>query len=275
MKLKTFIRWMGNKSKHLRHIIPHIPKEYNTYYEPFVGSGALFLHLQPEKWVINDLNKDLINCWKSVRDEPEMIIDIFKEFGKKFKPMSNERKLEYCINITSYIEKMPFDVSRASIFMLMKYCDYMGNIVVKNKFYFQGLNLSILNYDSYYFLKNVCHKNMTNIHNFLRNGLIYNKDYKKILDKSKEGDFVFLDPPYIEEHKYQFNYNIDENLNKKFILELYDELKKLDKKKVKWLMTQADTKEVRNVFKEYTIKKFKVYRSSLKSYKNELIIKNY
>jgi DNA adenine methylase len=46
MKLKTFIRWMGNKSKHLRHILPYIlpyiPDDYNTYYEPFIGSGRYF-----------------------------------------------------------------------------------------------------------------------------------------------------------------------------------------------------------------------------------------
>lgn len=126
MKLKTFIKWSGNKSKHLRHILPYIPNEYNTYYEPFVGSGALFLSLQPEKWVINDLNKDLINCWKSVRDEPDAIIHLFKKFGKEFKLMSKQKKIEYCRNITSNIENLEYDVVRASIYMLMKYCVYMG-----------------------------------------------------------------------------------------------------------------------------------------------------
>ena len=60
MNLKTFVKWSGNKSKHLKYILPHIPK-FERYIEPFVGSGALFLKLQPDKWIINDLNKDLIN----------------------------------------------------------------------------------------------------------------------------------------------------------------------------------------------------------------------
>ena len=55
---------------------------------PFLGSGALFLKLEPEKWVINDLNKDCVNVWRNVRDNPEEIIDAFKKFGKKFKQMS-------------------------------------------------------------------------------------------------------------------------------------------------------------------------------------------
>ena len=277
MKLKTFIRWMGNKSKHLRHIIPYIPDEYNTYYEPFVGSGALFLILQPKKWIINDLNKDLINIWKNVKDNPDTIINSFKNFGKKFKPLSKKEKLEFCRDITNTIEELNYDVYRASIIMLMKYCSYNGNIIVKNNLYFQGINLSIINYNSYYFLDNIYYNNLLNVSSYLNSskGLILNKDYKDILDKTKKDDFVFLDPPYVEEHEYNFNYNKEESLDNKFILELYKEVKKLDKKGVKWLMTQADTKEIKDIFKEYKIKKFEVYRANSKTYKNELIIMNY
>ena len=56
---------------------------------------------------------------------------------------------------------------------------------------------------------------------------------------------------------------------------LYQQVKKLDTKDVKWLMTQADTKQVKDIFKEYTIKKIKVYRMASKSYVNELVIMNY
>jgi len=106
-------------------------------------------------------------------------------------------------------------------------------------------------------------------------GKIYNKSYEFILDKAKSGDFVFLDPPYIESHNYQFNYNKNEVLDEKFLKNLYKQVKKLDKISVKWLMTQADTKQIKEIFKEYTIKKFPVYRTVSKSYKNELIIMNY
>jgi DNA adenine methylase len=129
MKLKTFIRWSGNKSKHLRHILPNIPIEYNTYIEPFVGSGALFLSLQPEKWIINDLNKDLINCWNNIKNNPKEIITIFENFGNKFKPMTKEDKIKYCRDITSILDELDYDVLRSSLFLLLKYCSYIGNIM--------------------------------------------------------------------------------------------------------------------------------------------------
>ena len=159
----------------------------------------------------------------------------------------------------------------------MKFCEYMGNILVNNKFTFKGLDMNIYINNKYYFLEKNNYINLLNVSTYLNQskGKIYNTDYKEILDKAKKGDFVFLDPPYIEKHNYVFNYNIVETLDNKFISDLYKQVKLLDKKGVKWLMTQAETKEILKIFKEYKISKFEVFRRHTKSYTNELIIKNY
>jgi len=274
--MKTFIRWQGNKSKHINKFIEYIPEFTGTYIEPFVGSGALLLKLQPKKWIINDLNKDLINIWNQVKNNPKDIIKIFTEFGNKFKKLSKSNQLLDCRNITSKIDYMPYDIKRASVYMLMKFCVYMGDIIIHNKFYFNGLDTNIFIRNSYPFLKQTYYDNIIEVSNFLNNnGKIFNETYEKILNKAKKEDFVFLDPPYIETHDYKFNYNKDENLDESFINNLYQQVKKLDLKNVKWLMTQADTKQIKEIFKEYTIKTFKVYRMGSKTYVNELIIMNY
>ena len=134
--MKTFIRWQGNKSKHINKFIQYIPHFTGTYIEPFLGSGALLLKLQPTKWIINDINKDLVNIWKYVKSNPQGIIDIFTEFGNHFKLLSKEDKVTYCKDITSKIEKMPYDINRASMYLLMKFCSYTGDIIYNNKFFF-------------------------------------------------------------------------------------------------------------------------------------------
>jgi DNA adenine methylase len=275
--MKTFIRWQGNKSKHINKFIDYIPEFTGTYIEPFVGSGALFLKLQPKKWIINDINKDLINIWNEVKNNPDEMIKIFKKFGEHFKSLSKKDKVIYCKEITSNIESMPYDLKRASIYLLMKYCSYTGDIIYNNKFFFKSLDMNIYIRNYYPFLIQNNYDNILEVSEFLNNskGKIFNKSYEKILNRSKNGDFVFLDPPYIEEHNYDFNYNKDEVLDDSFINGLYQQVKKLDRKGVKWLMTQADTKQIKETFKEYYIKKFQVYRMGSKSYVNELLIMNY
>lgn len=275
--MKTFIRWQGNKSKHINKFIQYIPHFTGTYIEPFLGSGALLLKLQPKKWIVNDINKDLINIWKYVKNNPQSIIDTFTEFCTYFKPLSKEDKVKYCKEITSKIESMPYDIKRASMYLLMKFCSFSGNIITKNKFLFEGLDQNIYIRNNYPFLNQKNYDNINQVSNFLntKSGKIFNKSYEKILDKAKEGDFVFLDPPYIDLNKYRFNYNKDEILDDSFIQQLFFQVKKLDDINVKWLMTQADTQQIKDIFKDYTIKTFQVYRSSSKSYVNELLIMNY
>ena len=274
--MKTFVKWSGNKSQHINKFKEYLPVIEGTYIEPFVGSGALFLYLHPEKWIINDLNKDLINIWSRVKDNPEDIIEVFKIFGSHFKDLSNKDKKNYCIDMTANIGELPYNLERATKFMLMKHCAYMGHILVKDKFNFAGLDLSISMNNRCFFLEENNYKNIQEVSSYLNKskGTLLNGDYKKVLKKSKKGDFVFLDPPYIEENNYKFNYNKGEDFST-FVSDLLKEVKKLDKKGVKWMMTQADTEQIRKEFVEYNIKTFQVYRANSKSYKNELVIMNY
>lgn len=275
--MKTFIRWQGNKSKHINKFIEYVPEFTGSYIEPFVGSGALLLKLQPKKWIINDINKDLINIWNQVKTNPHEIIKEFKKFGDHFKPLSKNDKVTYCKEITSKIESMPYDLKRASLYLLMKFCSYTGDIIYNNKFFFKSLDMNIFIRNYYPFLIQNNYDNILEVSKFLNNSnwKICNMSYEKILNISKSGDFVFLDPPYIENHNYEFNYNKDEVLDESFINRLYHQVKKLDMKGVKWLMTQADTKQIKEIFKEYHVKKFQVYRMGSKSYVNELLIMNY
>jgi DNA adenine methylase len=268
--MKTFIRRPGNKSKHLKHIIPLIPEFTGTYYEPFVGTGAVYLHLLPEKAVLNDLNKDIIDIWKLVKTDPEYIIHQIDIFKNKFLHLTNKNKLEMCKDIVSKMEKLK-GKQRTINYLLMNYCSFNG--FIKNNI---SSLLTVL------YKTNTCHiftekykTKIMNLQKILKTIKIENKDYSKILENTKKDDFVFLDPPYVEEKKYAFNYNKKEKEFDTDKLKL--NLEKLDKKGVKWMMTQIDTQEIRNIFKNYTIKKYNNNLSLNGSSfpKKEVIITNY
>ena len=271
--MKTFLRRPGNKSKHLKHIIPHIPNFTGTYFEPFLGTGAVYLHLLPKKAVLNDLNKDIIAIWKLVKTNPDFIIQEIDKFKKVFLPKSNEMKLKQCKDIVSKMDTYTGD-QRTINYLLMIYCNFEGTLYLSNRLYFRGLNGNIYTNKSCHIFTENYKSKILELQNILKNVKIENKDYLKILDKTKKGDFVFLDPPYIEEKKYAFNYTKDQDFS---IKKLKEELHNLDKKQVKWMMTQIDTIQVRNIFKNYNFKSY-VNNSNFNNFetlKKELIITNY
>ena len=103
-----------------------------------------------------------------------------------------------------------------------------------------------------------------------------NQDYSKVLKKVKSGDFVFLDPPYFGDKEYKFSYNNDEKIDESFVNNLIKELIKLDKKDVKWMMTQVDSDSVRKNFGKYNILEITMNNGVCDKLRNcELLIMNY
>jgi DNA adenine methylase len=278
---KSFMRWPGNKSRYIKHIMPHLPSSYSCYIEPFVGSGALFLNVRPKKWIINDVNADLINVYNVIKDNPKRLVNRIKHFSvaTDFEKLDKKDKLIEARKFVKGFEGLPYNIKRASVFIVAKFVAFMGYVVVDNKFDIPSLDIGIaFKTNPIYLFSQKYFDLIFDISRFLNIGdgrnMISNEDYKTVFKKAKRNDFVFLDPPYQEDHDYQFNYNKGENLVN-FNEELLTQVEKLDKKGVKWLMTQADTKQVRKLFKDYEIISFKVYRHASKAFKNELIIKNY
>ena len=274
--MKKFIRWAGNKSRMLTILSKHVPQEYNRYIEPFLGSGALFLHLDPKKWIINDINKDLMGIWNTVAMNPEKLINHLKKLSDEIRNIGVEQRKAYLHSLTESIPKMRASVRKSAVILFISHLSYASHIMRNHRFYFPGIDSSVefskLRVSSVEYAHNIM-----NIHKKLceKGGMIMNMSYQDVLKKARENDFVFLDPPYIENHKYQLNYNIDEELNMGFLEGLKREVTLLDTKKVKWMMTQADTEDVRRIFGMYNVIQVKVYRGYSNSFKNELIIKNY
>jgi DNA adenine methylase len=87
MKRNPFIApvlsWAGGKRQLLKDIKKHIPEKFSTYYEPFLGGGAVLFELQPSEAVVNDVNEELINVYLVIRDHVEELIEELKKARKK------------------------------------------------------------------------------------------------------------------------------------------------------------------------------------------------
>lgn len=114
-----FVKWAGGKRQLLTQIRERMPETYNNYFEPFVGGGAVVFELLPEKAVINDINKALINAYKQICDDPESFISTVThldsemwEDGKKYYYALRER-------YNDKLMKDEFDIELAALFVFI------------------------------------------------------------------------------------------------------------------------------------------------------------
>ena len=80
---QPFLKWAGGKRQLLHEIKKHVPTDFGTYFEPFVGAGAVLFALQPPRAVINDANEELINCYRVIKSEPEELIELAERHRRK------------------------------------------------------------------------------------------------------------------------------------------------------------------------------------------------
>ncbi len=121
-KLSPFVKWAGGKRQIINELISLMPKKFNTYFEPFVGGGALLFVIQPSKFVINDLNSDLIATYKCLRNNKS-----FKKMFDLCKIHEKNHCEEYYYSIRdldkkSNYKKLPLYVKAARMLYLNKAC---------------------------------------------------------------------------------------------------------------------------------------------------------
>ena len=72
------LKWVGGKRQLIPEIEKYFPDKYSTYYEPFIGGGAVLFNFQPKRAVVNDINEELINLYKVIKDDVESLIEDLK-----------------------------------------------------------------------------------------------------------------------------------------------------------------------------------------------------
>ena len=214
--------------------------------------------MQPDRAVINDKNKELINCYKVVRDSVDDLIEELRKHEKKNKPdyFYEIRKLD---RSTEKYKRQSAVKKAARIIYLNKTC-YNGLFRVNSQGQF---NVPFGKYKKPKILDEAVLKAVSEYLN--KNDVtILNRDFKKAVEDAKEGDFVYFDPPYhpVSETASFTGYNV-KGFNGKKQEELRDVFNDLAKRDCFVILSNSDTKFIRELYqeKEYTIKTVKAARS--------------
>ncbi len=246
-ELQTYpiVKWVGGKRQLMFELLKNMPKSFNRYFEPFIGGGALFFELRLENAYISDMNEELINLYKIVKDNPEELIkDLYKHKVSKeyYLAIRNiDRTTEY--NRLTNIEK-------ASRFIYLNRTCFNGLYRVN----LQGqFNVPFGNYKN---PRIVDEQNILNCSNLLKTTEIKHSDFAEILNHVKKGDFVYFDPPYVPLNETSsFTSYTKDGFDIDMQFKLKDVCDELDSRGVKFLLSNSDTKLVNELYSNYEIKK--------------------
>lgn len=253
-KAKPFIQWVGGK----REVIPQyerfIPKKFKNYYEPFLGGGAMFFHLQPKKAILSDSNQELIKTYEGVRDNPEEVIRFLREFKSKHSEelYTKIRNLDREIDI---LKELGSAEIAARMIYLNQTC-FNGLYRVNQRGQFNvpiGSSLNRLICDDY---------TIRNASKILKKTTLKKMDFEIAVNDAAVGDFIYLDPPYYPVSVYSdFTRYTKEKFYQEDQVRLKVQVDQLSMKGCKVMLSNSDCNFVRNLYKDYKIHKVQSNRS--------------
>ena len=270
--IKPFLKWAGGKRYLESEIKKRVPRSTH-YHEPFLGGGAILFSLQPKKATVNDINEDVINVYNVIKENVDKLIMVLSrhknESGYFYKIRALDRD-ERKFSQLSDVEKA------ARIIYLNKTC-FNGLFRVNNQGQFNApfgryknpnfINAPVLRAVSKYLNDN--------------NVTILSKTFEKLLSQIKKGSFVYLDPPYdpVSETASFTGYNLYgfDREDQKRLKEFCD---KLNKKGVKFLLSNSATDFIKDLYKNYHIDLVKAPRNincdgTKRGKVDEVLVRNY
>lgn len=259
--LKPMVKWSGGKGDEVSRFIQYIPDNYDTYLEPFVGGGAVYFHLKPEKAVITDVHTELVDFYKAIKNKKSSDIYTFME------EHPNNEDTYYSVRDNMVINDYLDNAKR--FFYQRKTC-YRGMLRYNNSGKF---NIPFGRYKTYNYeiLKNKDYEEL------LQNTQVECKDFSYIFENfNSSNNFMFLDPPYDSEFTNYGYCSFGKEEHKKLAAYFKDT-------SIKCLMIIGKTPFITELYKDYIVDEYdKKYRFKLHSNRvgdeintKHLIIKNY
>lgn len=267
--VKSPLRFPGGKSKAIKQIIQHLPKnlsKYTEYREPFSGGGSMFIYLKQtypnlDIW-INDLNHELYLFWKIAQSDLKELVIVLREI--KFNYTDGRKLFKKLTSVN--IEELS-DFERAVRFFILNRITFSGTVEsggFSNQSFLTRFTDSSID-------------RLKNLEPILKDVKITNLDYSEVVNPGEDQVFIFLDPPYLTATQSKL-YGKDGNLHTSFDHQRFAQ--SLVNCQHKWLITYDNSEEIKNNFKDFNIVAWE-FQYGMNNYKQgkakkgkEIFIKN-
>ena len=199
IKAEPFVKWAGGKTQLLKEYRRLYPEKFNTYYEPFLGGGAVFFDLyslkKVEKAVLSDINKDLMNLWAAIKENVDELISLLEDLQKHVDDKAYYYRVRNEFNSIKldddFIDKP--NIRKAALFLYLNKTCYNGLYRVNSEGKFNvpfGRYKNPRIYDE---------KNLRLVHDILKDDkkiILLCVDFEKAVKDADREDFIYFDPPY-------------------------------------------------------------------------------
>ncbi|MBW4648184.1 MAG: DNA adenine methylase [Kastovskya adunca ATA6-11-RM4] len=250
---RPFLKWAGGKSQLIPQYRRYFPKDFQTYYEPFLGGGAIFFALCSKSAILTDINSELINAYLCVRDKVEPLINLLKVHQDRHDP-------EYYYEIRS-------DKTRGNY--LSPNVERAARLIYLNKTCFNGLyrenskgefNVPIGKYKN----PKICNPDLLYAVSLaLQNTQILVRPFEGVLsDAQGSDDFVYFDPPYQPlSPTSNFTAYSRSAFSQDDQMRLKEVFTKLAKRGVKVMLSNSDVPFIRELYSDFSIHTISASRS--------------
>ena len=274
---KPFVKWAGGKRQLLAELEKNFPKQFGTYFEPFLGGGAVLFDLLAKKpnikCSVSDLNSDLVLAYVTIRDKLGRLIESLENHSKNY----HKDSIDYYYEVRKQEPKSQIEKVSRLLFLNKTCFNGLYRVNSKGKF-----NVPLGRYTN----PNIVNReNLITASKFLQSEKIKIscRDFESILKDAKKGDFVYFDPPYQPvSDTANFTSYTHRDFTEDDLQRLADLANQLNSKGAHVLLSNSNTKIVKKIFssKKWKVKEIAVNRainsnSQKRTGHKEILIKNY
>ena len=269
---QPFVKWAGGKRQLLDRIKARLPKHFNGYMEPFVGGGAVYFGLQPEKAIINDINESLINAYRQIQISPEEFVNVISEHDRKIADAGKEYYYKVRELYNDKLMRAEYDMELAVLFVFL------------NKHCFNGLyrvnGSGLFNVPYNNSVKESCSReNILAVSRSLQKVCIKSGDFQDACELAKKDDFIFLDSPYAPLNPTSFSSYTKEGFDIESHKRVAVVFRELTKRGCYCMLTNHNTELINELYADFNKTVVDVRRMINSDAKNrvgkEIIITNY
>jgi DNA adenine methylase len=237
---RPFLKWAGGKGKLIQQYIPYLPKKFKTYYEPFLGGAAVFFYLNPPSATLTDINAELVNAYRCVRDNvEELILNL------------EAHQLRHCRDYYYEVRQSPgvTNIEKAARLIYLNKTCFNGLYRENSK---GAFNVPIGKYKN----PKICNPALLrSVSAALQNAQINVRPFEDILEHASScDDFVYFDPPYYPLSPTsnftaysRYSFTQDDQIRLKYVFA------ELAERGVKVMLSNSDCPFIRELYSDFNI----------------------